>query len=144
MQNLGAAKLADLHWLSGCWARDGLDTGSVEAWSTAAGGTMFGFSRDVRDGRTVAWEQLRIVAKDDGGIDYIATPSGQATTSFQMLSLARTEVVFENKEHDFPQRVIYRLEGQDKLVGRIEGSLNGKARSAEFPMTRVDCDNVDD
>jgi hypothetical protein len=50
------------------------------------------------------------------------------------------EVVFENPEHDFPQRIIYRLIANGKLLGRIEGVVDGTERSADFPMTRSDCE----
>ena len=33
--------------------------------------------------------------------------------------------------HDYPQRVIYRRDG-DTLIGRIEGASKGKARTAEW------------
>jgi hypothetical protein len=40
--------------------------------------------------------------------------------SFKLVKLTGTVAVFENLEHDFPQRIEYSLEG-DQLTGRIEG-----------------------
>jgi hypothetical protein len=45
-------------------------------------------------------------------------------------------VVFENEAHDFPQRVIYRREG-DRLLARIEGKIGGKERSADWIFNRA-------
>jgi hypothetical protein len=56
-----------------------------------------------------------------------------------MVNIADDEIVFENREHDFPQRIIYRLLPGFGLLGRIEGVVDGKARSADFPMQRADC-----
>jgi hypothetical protein len=56
-----------------------------------------------------------------------------------MISLSADEVVFENPDHDFPQRVAYQRPSADRLVGRIEGAINGQQRRIEFPMTAVDC-----
>lgn len=39
--------------------------------------------------------------------------------------------MFENLDHDFPQRVIYIRKG-DNLTGRIEGIAEGKQRAAEW------------
>ena len=64
---------------------------------------------------------------------------GQAEASFKLLKRGAREVVFENLAHDFPQRVMYRLDG-DTLIGRIEGTEKGKPGSAEFPMRRVECE----
>ena len=48
-------------------------------------------------------------------------------------------VVFENKEHDFPQRVGYRRLGADSVLAWIDGTSNGKAQRFEFPYRRVPC-----
>jgi hypothetical protein len=58
-----------------------------------------------------------------------------------MVSMSTNDVVFENLEHDFPQRIIYRLIADGKLLGHIEGVVDGAERSADFPMTRMKCDN---
>ena len=130
------ATIDDLAWLSGCWAAANQEAGSEEQWMPPAGGTMFGVSRSVRDGKTVAFEFMRIVEQEDGGLELIASPSGQNTTSFTMLSVDDTEVIFENPDHDFPQRIIYRLTSEEILVGRIEGTINGIEKAVDFPMEK--------
>jgi hypothetical protein len=69
----------------------------------------------------------------------VASPSGQLTASFNLLELKDNEVTFENMEHDFPQRILYRRTG-DQLLGRIEGTVNGEVAAMDFPMTKVDCE----
>jgi hypothetical protein len=49
------------------------------------------------------------------------------------------ELTFENLQHDFPQRIIYRVDGR-KLHARIEGTKDGKTRGVDFPYTRTKCD----
>jgi hypothetical protein len=39
--------------------------------------------------------------------------------------------VFENKEHDFPQRILY-WRGKGALHARIEGLRDGQPRSLEW------------
>jgi len=56
-----------------------------------------------------------------------------------MVSVNDREVIFENPDHDFPQRIIYRLLSDEDLLGRIEGTINGKARAVDFPMKRTEC-----
>jgi hypothetical protein len=134
-----AADISQLNWLSGCWAYDGKDAGSGEYWMSAAGRTMFAVSRSVRDGETVGFEYLHIKETETSSLLLIASPSGQTPSEFNMLSLSDTEVVFENPEHDFPQRIIYRLGDKDTLLGRIEGKLDGEEIAVDFPMTRTSC-----
>lgn len=135
------ATVEDLGWLSGCWAAVNQEPGSGEQWMPPAGSTMFGVSRSVRNGETVAFEFIRIVEQEDGGLQFIASPSGQSTASFSMLSMGDREVIFENPDHDFPQRIIYRLMSDEDLLGRIEGTIDGKERAIDFPMKKIDCES---
>lgn len=63
---------------------------------------------------------------------------GQSAASFPLVRLSGQEAVFENPQHDFPQRVIYRRDG-DRLTGRIEGRIGGEAKEIDFPMERRPC-----
>lgn len=133
------ATIDRLAWLSGCWASDGADAGSEEHWMQPAGGTMLGMNRTVRQGQTVAFEYLRIYESEGKSLTLHASPSQQSSTSFELASIGQNEVVFENLEHDFPHRIMYRLPETDRLVGRIEGISKGKSRAIDFPMTRKTC-----
>jgi hypothetical protein len=46
-------------------------------------------------------------------------------------------VVFENKAHDYPQRIIYWLHGGNTLCARIEGQQGGEMRSSEWCWERA-------
>ena len=133
------ADIAHLRWLGGCWQSEGAEPGSVEQWLPLAGGTLFGVSRTVKQGKTVQFEFMQIRAID-GRLAFIATPSGQATATFPVLRIDATEAVFENLQHDFPQRIIYRLAAPDRLLARIEGMNKNALRALDFPMKRVSCD----
>lgn len=136
-----AADISRLSWMSGCWAYDDAEPGSGEYWMPPVGGTMFAVSRSIRDSRTVAFEYLRIEESAEGSLALFASPSGQSPARFDMVSLTNNEVVFENPEHDFPQRMVYSLTQDGRLIGRIEGQSNGRPKSIDFPMSRIDCDS---
>lgn len=135
-----ASPLPQLAWLQGCWAADGAEAGTVEQWSSAAGGTMFGFSRTIRQGKTAEFEFIQIRETEGGKLAYMAQPSGQPPASFTLLRHSDTEFVFENLAHDFPQRVIYRRDGKRALQARIEGMSKGKLKGIDFPMQRISCE----
>lgn len=99
------------------------------------GGLMLGLGRSVREGRPAFWEQLRIEAVD-GVLTYVATPKGQATTAFALAELGPHTVTFANPEHDFPQRITYRREGE-VLTATIEGVRQGEPASASFTFERA-------
>jgi hypothetical protein len=132
--------MASLAWLAGCWNSEGGEAGSGEFWTPLAGDTLFGVSRTVRDGRTVAHEFVQIRPQPDGTIAYIALPSGQAEAAFRLVSVDGRQAVFENPDHDFPQRIAYRLDDGGRLAAWIEGTMDGETRRVDFPMTRANCD----
>lgn len=131
-----------LAWLAGCWRPASGDAGSGEQWTALAGNTLFGVSRTVKQGRTVEFEFMQLRYLPDGTLVFIAQPSGQATTVFPLLRISDREAVFENLQHDFPQRVTYAREGEAKLLASIEGTRQGVLRRIGFPMVRVSCDGT--
>jgi hypothetical protein len=130
----------DFAWLAGCWEYGGSGREGVEQWMKPAGGAMFGMSRTVMNGKLREFEFLQLRTKEDGSIYYVALPSGQNETWFKLVKSGEHEAVFENLEHDFPQRILYRLEKDGSLLARIEGMSKGKLKGIDFPMKRGRCE----
>ena len=134
-----AASLDQLAWLTGCWRADDGKRQITEHWMKPSGNNMLGMSHTVVNGKTREYEFIRIVQEENGDIFFVAQPSGQKEARFKLMNVSDREARFQNPDHDFPQRVIYRRDG-DSLVGRIEGISNGKERAVDFPLKRVSCD----
>jgi hypothetical protein len=94
--------------------------------------------RTVRGARTVEYE-LVVITEQNGRLAYEAHPSGQPSATFLSTTVSETSIVFENPEHDFPQRVGYRRDGTDLLQAWIEGQANGKTRRVDFSYQRARC-----
>ena len=133
-------KINDLAWLKGCWTSERNGRAITEQWLKPAGGTMLGISRTVAEGKTVEFEFMQIREEPSGEINFIAKPSGQPEATFKLIKGSAREVIFENPQHDFPQRVIYHLRDDGSLLGRIEGVSKGKEKAVDFPMSRARCD----
>jgi len=134
--------LENAAWIAGCWQQgDGPDSKLYqEQWMKPAAGMMIGMARNIAKGKVREWEFLLIRQDADGNVYYVAKPSGQAEASFKLTKSTPTESVFENPEHDFPQRIIYRYLGEGSLLARIEGVNQGKENGIDFPMKRVKCE----
>jgi len=130
----------DLAWIKGCWVANLNGREINEHWMKPAGKTMLGMSRTVANGKTAECEFIQIRQDDKGDIYFVAKPSGQTGASFKLVKSGKTEAVFENAEHDFPQRIIYRLGEDGSLLARIEGVGKGKPRAVDYPMKRGSCD----
>ena len=123
-------------WMAGSWQ---LDTDGVrveEHWTTANGGIMIGMSKTVPEKGRTTFEFVRITTVD-GKLAYLAMPQARPATTFPLKSASDLRIVFENLEHDFPQRIIYWRKGE-KLCARTEGTMNGKVEGEEWCYSRVE------
>ena len=127
--------VADLGWLSGCWQYAAGAQTVTEFWMPPDGGTMLGLSRTVSGGETVEHEFL-MLRVGPGGVEYVATPSGQSEAVFIATKVGAEEAVFENPSHDFPTRITYR-KTDGGLVATIDGTIKDKPRAIEFRYSAV-------
>ncbi len=125
---------ARLSWLAGCWSGTAEGVVTEEHWTSPAGGVLLGMNKAVANGRLASFEHLRI-APHEGRLCYLASPQGGAVTAFCAIEIGDQRVVFENREHDFPQRILYRRDG-DRLHARVEGTLDGKPAGDEWEWSR--------
>ena len=128
--------ITDLAWIAGDWQTASGGRRQIEEhWTGVAGGTMMGVSRTVAGDKTVEFEYLRIEQRADG-IYYVAHPKARCpATDFKLTKASATEAVFENPQHDFPKRIIYRKTGDDSLTASIDGGEGSKAMT--FSFTRI-------
>jgi hypothetical protein len=122
--------VAALAWMTGSWGASEGATDTEEHWTAPKAGTLLGMNRTTRGGKTAMFEFLRIEARPDG-IFYMASPGGRPPTPFKLKEAQKERAVFENPEHDFPQRVLYWKDGAS-LCARIEGTRKGKPASQEW------------
>lgn len=126
-------------WLQGCWRSTRGESTIDEQWMAPRGGAMLGMGRTVRGSKLVEYE-LVLITEQEGRLAYEAHPSGQPTATFMATTATDTSVVFENPQHDFPQRVGYRRNGADALDAWVEGQADGKSRRVDFAYQRARCD----
>jgi hypothetical protein len=135
------ADIGRLAWISGCWVQMRANGRVDEQWMKPDGGIILGMSRTLRDGKLREFEFLRIAPGPDGRLAYVAKPSAQAEASFPLKELTDDLVVFEDPDHDFPQRILYKRVDSNTIIARIEGSIDGKARSVDYPYKRCPAGN---
>ena len=107
-----------------------------ERWSSPRGGGLVGMHKDTKGGRMVGFEFFRIAPDSSGTPTYFSQPGGQSPpTPFRLVELGESRAVFENAQHDFPQRILYWRDGET-LHARIEGTVHGKAGSEDWAWSR--------
>lgn len=123
-------------FLAGTWTGEEGGVSMEEHWTAPAGGLMLGLHRDVVPGKPAFFEFLRIEATPKG-IVYLASPRGAPATPFPLVESGVNRAVFENRAHDFPTRIIYRLAREGELHARVEGTRKGKPAFEEWKWKRA-------
>ena len=126
--------VADLSWIAGAWISKEGDT-VEELWLAPDHGVMSGTARTVTAEGKVTVEFMKITT-EPAGVTFTAIVGNQPPTPFILLPGEPGVAVFENKAHDFPQRVTYRRCEED-LCARIEGDINGKLEFEEWRYRRA-------
>ena len=122
-------------WMSGYWLS--CENGEVaESWIGAGSGVLVGVN--LAQGEQGGFEFLRIEANGRGGYSYFSMPNARAPAAdFTLVALTPNRVVFENQQHDFPQRIIYERDG-DHLRARIEDA--GATQGMDWNFRRAEHD----
>lgn len=124
--------MSNISWIAGNWqTAPGGRRQIEEHWTAVAGGSMMGVSRTVAGDKTVEFEYLRIEQRADA-IYYVAHPKARCPgTDFKLTRASATEAVFENPQHDFPKRIIYR-KTDDGVTASIDAGEGTKGMSFVF------------
>ena len=126
-----------LDWIAGHWCTKSDAVAVEEIWLPPHGGVVLGLGRTRTPEATTGFEYLRIV-EVDGVPTYIAQPGGRAATKFRMTARGEQWIRFENPEHDFPQWIEYRRNG-DRLHAEIAGpGEHGKEQVIGFDYERCE------
>ena len=122
----------DISWLAGYWLDCSNGREASETWSDPRGGLSVGHAVTVT-ARGVSFEAARIGPTPEG-FAYAAQPGGAPPTVFVISESGPNRAVFANPDNDFPTRIVYERDG-DALTARIEGEIDGQARSMEWNFT---------
>jgi hypothetical protein len=143
---LDTNSMQELSWLYGCWGGKVNGRDFREQWMPLRGNVLLGLGSTEFEGKLQSYEFLRIEQRPDG-IFYVAKPSDQAEAAFKLVAAVKdlrdqaTMFTFENAQHDFPQRIIYRRGTEGWLYASIEGKLQGTDKTITYPYRRIDCES---
>jgi hypothetical protein len=136
----GENDLQELHWLVGQWKGQVGKNTYYESWKPTNHGTLEGRASMMNaQGKTTFTEVLRI-DKIGSHVVYIAAVKRNDPVLFTLTENSdennKPIWVFENKEHDFPQRISYTRKARDSMVARVEGVYKGKKEQQEFQLIK--------
>jgi hypothetical protein len=131
--------VARLAWLAGAWRHELAGKVIDEQWMPPAGGVMLGMARTLVRGRVTEHAFMQVREGPGGVLYFIIQPSRQKETTFLSSSVGEREAVFENPQHDFPQKITYTLAGDGSLRVVEEGAgSDGQPRKQELMYRRAE------
>ncbi|MDP1675857.1 MAG: DUF6265 family protein [Bacteroidota bacterium] len=129
--------VSNLEWISGHWEMVKGERRTEEFWFSSSGNILLGISKSVRGSKLIEHEFMSIDQDSSGDIYYRAKPSSQPEASFKLIGQDSKKIVFENLQHDFPQRIIYEQSTPESLNARIEGVYEGKLLIIHYPYRKI-------
>lgn len=120
-------------FLVGTWKMEKGET--YEHWDQLGKTSMKGYGYEIKNGETKITEYLDLTNRENG-IYYTATVIGQNDgkgTDFK-LTQSDSTFVFENPEHDFPKKIIYKKRSATEIYVQV---LGAKERGFSYKMTRI-------
>lgn len=126
-------------WLIGTWENRTPKGSIYETWSKINDNEFSGKSYTLKEKDTIVFETVRLVQEQEG-LFFIPTVQNQnegLPVRFTAKKKSKTQLVFENIQHDFPRIISYTKISGDSLVAEISGMKNGQERKQTFPMKRV-------
>lgn len=125
-------------WIVGSW-KGVLGQGvSVENWTKLNDSTLSGAGLFIKGNVNIAEESILLYQKGNE-LFYMPTVKNQndgKPVIFKMSIMTPKKMIFENMQHDFPQKITYIQMAADSMVATISGIDKGMMRSESFPMTR--------
>lgn len=111
--------VADLSWLEGTWKVEGAYT--FEEWVAGEIGTLEGVGYKMENDLKLITETL-VISEATGDLTYYATVANQndgKTIPFVCAGYHNEDIVFVNRDHDFPSKIQYTLVGPDRILIRL-------------------------
>lgn len=138
-ENASSSAEFDLDILVGKWEDISKQNAQFEEWQWDDDGGLVGQGFVMAESDTVFIENLTI-REIKGQLTYVARVSNQnenVPVHFKLFADEGNRLIFENRQHDFPQRIIYEVVSDDEMTAYIEGFEDGSFRQIEFAFQRI-------
>ncbi|MET0759371.1 MAG: DUF6265 family protein [Flavobacterium sp.] len=132
------AQIEKASWLVGEWGNTSKEGVLTETWTKENDSTFLGKTYFITGKDTAFTESIQLMQKKDQLL-YIPTISDQNEgkhVTFTLTTSSDNQLVFENKEHDFPQKITYNKISNDSIIAEISGIKDGKKSTESYPMKK--------
>lgn len=131
-------KIKASQWLLGQWKNTSEEGIIAENWSQANDSTLIATSFYIKEEDTLHFENI-ILKEKEGELVYETTIKGQNNDKpilFPVISETENELIFENLQNDYPQKIKYQRNSKSGITISISGTQAKKIVSEQFKMTK--------
>ena len=131
-------KIKASQWLLGQWKNTSEEGIIAENWSQPNDSTLIANSFYIKEEDTLHFENI-ILKEKEGELVYETTIKGQNNDKpilFPLLSETENELIFENLQNDYPQKIKYQRNSKSAITITISGTQAKKIVSEQFKMTK--------
>ena len=121
----------------GKWKMDVENVEVYEEWQLVNENELIGISYSIEDGVKNINESLYLKKFADQWA-YVAVPKNQNIALFALIEHSPKKLLFENMEHDFPQKISYEFHKDGRMTAAIQGDVNGEIKRKEFSFKIVE------
>jgi len=135
-----ATAFDQLHALEGAWKMQGKRGTIYETWQKVNKVYLHNKSYMVKAGGDTMQLESVTLKQTNEGIFYTSTVPNQndaRPVSFKLTSSANKKFIFENREHDFPKRIVYQLVTTDSLHAFIDDGNDASAKRSHYYFNRI-------
>ena len=132
------SKFDQAAWLEGSWEHNSPEGNLTEMWTKENDSVLHGKAYFI-EGKDTLHNESIVLHQNGEELLYSAAIKGQNNdkpTDFKLMLASENQLSFENKAHDYPQKIVYRKVTNDSLIAEISGIQQGKPSSEKFHMTR--------
>lgn len=132
-------KIKASQWLLGQWKNTSEEGIIAENWSQPNDSTLIATSFYIKEEDTLHFENI-ILKEKEGELVYETTIKGQNNDKpilFPVISETENELIFENLQNDYPQKIKYQRNLKTGITISISGKQSKKVVAEQFKMTKV-------
>ncbi len=133
----GARTIESMRWLAGNWAGDMWGGRFAAYYTTPEGGKIISHSKLLRNNKTAFYE-FELFEVREGKVQLSPFPRGKAAVGLTLTSCdaQARKAVFENPKKDYPTRIVYHREADDRLVITLTDPHGGSDKVERFALQR--------
>ena len=129
-----------MEWILGTWEqKDKSEVIFYELWEKVNDTVIVGKCYALNDEDTIISKTIQLIQRQDSlfYIPFIIRGNSHFPMSFFLVSASENKLLFENFNHDFPQKILYEKMGSELSVIEFSDTINDSWFTHSYSMKKL-------